>query len=89
MSFPRNLVKRWGAEIGWKCEKCGRLWKDGWKLEGHHIIPQHNGGKHTRSNFILLCVECHEKAHRKLAEMDTLSANIVHNRFMKTNGKWR
>lgn len=89
MPFPPDLTKAWGKEVGWKCMVCGRLWRAGWKLEAHHIVPTHNGGKDTRDNWILLCIECHEKAHRELAQKDTNSANIIHCRRVNKGDKWK
>lgn len=88
MSFPRHLVKKWGKEVGWACESCGRRWKDGFKLEGHHIRPTHQGGEDTRENFKLLCLDCHEDAHRALAELDWQSAEMIHARKVRTRGRW-
>lgn len=42
----------------WKCEFCGR--------EGehvHHIIPRSRGGDHKLINLVMLCKDCHLKAH--------------------------
>ena len=89
MPFPTRLTKKWGAEVGWACMVCGKKWTDGWALEAHHRIPTHMGGKDTRDNFSLLCIACHENAHRKLAERDTHSANLIHERLQRTKGRWR
>lgn len=89
MPFPQNLTKKWGKEVGWECMVCGRKWTDGWLLEAHHIIPTHNGGKNIRENWILLCVEHHEEAHRELARKDSYSADLIHRRLEKKKGRWR
>lgn len=87
MPFPKHLTKKWGAEIGWVCEVCGREWKDGWLLEAHHKIPTHNGGKNTRDNWILLCQECHIEAHEELSRKDHNSANLIRRRWGFTKGR--
>lgn len=89
MPFPRHLTKQWGKEIGWKCMSCGKRWIDGWCLESHHKTPTHNNGQDTRDNWQLLCIMCHERAHRVLAEADLLSASLVHARLVRTGGRWK
>jgi hypothetical protein len=32
-------------------------------LHRHHIIPKSKGGTNDKSNLILVCIECHGKAH--------------------------
>ena len=34
----------------------------------HHIIPRHTGGSNHPSNIVVLSVEEHAEAHRKLYE---------------------
>lgn len=90
MPFPRHMTKKWGAELKWVCEACGRRWVDGWLLEGHHKIPRHNGGKDTRENFQLLCQHCHAEAHDKLARTDAASVKCIKGRIAKSNGgRWK
>ena len=91
MPFPRYLTKRWGKQLGWKCEECNRLWKDGWLLEAHHILPTSAGGKDTRDNFRLLCLECHFLAHIDLEVKGVghRSAKIVLARLNRTKGRWK
>jgi len=56
-----------------KCEKCGYVGS----VEIHHILAFVDGGLHSDDNLILLCYECHQKAHgnklghkgRKFAEL--------------------
>jgi hypothetical protein len=43
-----------------KCKLCN---KKSNHLENHHIIPIARGGKDTKENLILICTECHSKAH--------------------------
>jgi len=38
-------------------------------LHKHHIVPKHAGGTNDLSNIVLLTVEEHAEAHRKLFEM--------------------
>lgn len=41
-----------------KCQYCGADYKD-----VHHIIPRSMGGTHDFRNLVVLCEECHLKAH--------------------------
>lgn len=92
MPFPKDLIKIWGKELDWKCEICGRDWRKGWILEGHHKFPTYAGGEDVRSNFQLLCLFCHYKAHvsLRLSKVDhPNSANLVLVRLKKTGGRWK
>ncbi len=42
------------------CQYCGRMPKDGIKLEIDHIIPRKNGGETLFENLITACSECNE-----------------------------
>ena len=33
--------------------------------EAHHIIPISHGGRNNKRNLVVLCSECHFKAHNK------------------------
>ena len=37
------------------CEKEGEHW--------HHIVPKSRGGSDSPNNLVLLCLDCHSKAH--------------------------
>ena len=89
MPFPVEMTKRLGKKRRWTCEVCGRRWVDGFLMEGHHKIPTHQGGQDVEENFQLLCIECHEKAHRELARKDNNSANIILSRLRRTKGRWK
>ena len=89
MAFPRDLVKIWGKRKGWKCEKCGRRWADGWLLEFHHRIPSSLGGPDTEDNAILLCVGCHYNAHKAIEIGGRLSAQLIKQRLDKSGGRWK
>lgn len=92
MPFPRHLVKEWGREIGWVCEVCGKDWRLGWLLEGHHILPSSAGGTDTRDNFKLLCLQCHYNAHRELRAKlvdHPASVGLVYARLRRTGGRWK
>lgn len=49
---------------GNKCSKCG--WDEA-KCDTHHVVPKSAGGKHTVSNGVVLCPNCHRKEHEKCA----------------------
>lgn len=46
-----------------KCQACG--YNEYPILQIHHIIEKHNGGTNDFDNLIVLCPNCHKKAHKK------------------------
>lgn len=69
---------------GFSCGMCG--WKLSDKLsileterqngcEFHHIIPVSRGGTNDEDNLILLCPNCHKKAHAGLLSYEELKAH--------------
>ena len=47
-------------KASWKCEKCGRTKKQGWKMDGAHIIPVEYGLTCANpENILCLCATCH------------------------------
>ena len=59
---PKKVRDEYEAVVeraGEKCEGCGS-WEVG---EFHHVVFRKHGGKTTRDNLKLLCLECHRKAH--------------------------
>jgi len=91
MAFSNRNKKKWGKQWGWKCQNCGKKYKDGWKLEFHHIIPTSAGGGNQKHNCMLLCLHCHYLAHLELEKQGIghKSANIVLARLKRTKGKWK
>lgn len=89
MAFSRSCLKVWGKKRGWKCEKCGRRWKDGWKLEFHHIIPSSLGGCDGEDNARLLCLGCHYNAHKAIEIGARISARLIGARLERTGGRWK
>ena len=55
------LAENWGC-----CVNCFSTKN----LEIHHIVPLANGGNHIPSNTVMLCRECHIKAHGKLKRVE-------------------
>lgn len=50
---------------GYKCRACGNgKYKDGVRLEVHHIIRRADGGTDVPDNVITLCEDCHKEHHR-------------------------
>jgi hypothetical protein len=45
----------------YQCTYCD---KKNTRLEVHHIVPRHQGGKDTIQNLTTLCQSCHEKLHQ-------------------------
>jgi len=63
--FPTPLIrKRVYARDDYKCQVCGYAPRDhpSVRLEIHHIIEHHIGGKTLDHNLITLCKSCHETA---------------------------
>lgn len=54
----RDLVKLTGR----RCQVCGR--RDVYRLHLHHIIPKSESGPDTIENLVVLCPNCHGKAHQ-------------------------
>lgn len=52
------------------CEICGDTTKE--ILQVHHIIPVKVGGTNSANNLIVLCPNCHCKAHRGLISYQEL-----------------
>ena len=50
---------------GYKCRACGKSkFKDGVRLEVHHIIRKADGGTDVPENVVTLCEDCHKTHHR-------------------------
>lgn len=45
-----------------RCMRCG--WDDV-SVDAHHIVPKSRKGPHRISNGVLLCLNCHRRAHRR------------------------
>lgn len=45
------------------CQNCGRTVNNSGELEAHHIVPVKNGGSHSQSNLVAMCVDCHNAIH--------------------------
>lgn len=52
------------------CECCGDTTKE--ILQVHHIIPVKKGGTNDANNLIVLCPNCHYKAHRGIISIEEL-----------------
>lgn len=89
MPFTREQKKQWGAKRGWKCERCGRSFRQGWLLEWHHKIPQSLGGKDVEENAILLCIGCHMNAHKAIEVGARISAQLIEKRLNTNHGRWK
>ncbi|HZG16931.1 MAG TPA: HNH endonuclease [Candidatus Bathyarchaeia archaeon] len=55
---PETYAKVFERDKG-KCVLCGRI--DG--LEAHHVIYRSQLGKGTEDNIVMLCFQCHHRAH--------------------------
>jgi 5-methylcytosine-specific restriction endonuclease McrA len=67
-SRVHGKIKR-GKGLLNKCEVCG--WSES-VCDRHHIKPISAGGRDCQSNLIVLCPNCHRKAHFGLITMTTL-----------------
>ena len=52
---------------GYRCQHCGAV---DTVLELHHVIPVAEGGEDRPSNMIVLCPECHRRAHVRLSGLN-------------------
>ena len=89
MSFPYGFRKTVGKKRGWKCEECGKTFREGFLLEFHHITPSSWGGKDTEKNCQILCIFCHLRKHIELAQVDPrqwASVNLIRARLKRTSG---
>lgn len=77
MSFPKHMRMEWGKKVGWKCERCGRRFQDGFMVEFHHVRPTSQGGQDTYDNIMCVCRECHLFFHQELAKEDARQHNSV------------
>jgi len=87
--FPRWMIQEAGRKRGWKCEKCGRRFDQGYLIEAHHIHPTSQGGRNTPDNMRLLCTNCHWKTHCALRNKGLdhpRSAQLVKKRLDSTYG---
>ena len=80
---PSEVRRAVEVEAAFRCAVC-----DGTSsLEIHHIVPFGKGGKHSRSNLILLCATCHGRCEKgeitpadlravkkRLAEKDSIAS---------------
>jgi len=84
MSFPKHMRKAWGKRVGWKCERCGRKYSQGYALEFHHKLPTSMGGEDSYDNIICCCLMCHLFYHEQLVSVDIRqqsSVNIIRGRI--------
>ena len=57
-SWAKAAIRHYGN----KCERCG--WNEA-RCDVHHRTPKAMGGKHTVSNAVVLCPNCHRVEHAK------------------------
>jgi 5-methylcytosine-specific restriction endonuclease McrA len=98
---PRPQAKLTRVEIfnrdHYTCQYCGKV---SHSLTLDHVIPRHQGGKHTWENLVSACAYCNrhkagrtpEEAHMKLAKIPVRPAgsiflNIPHH-FIETQQHW-
>ncbi len=48
------------ARDGYRCTECHKH-RSEVRLEAHHIIPVHRGGKTVKYNLKTVCVQCHKR----------------------------
>lgn len=88
-AFPYGMRREYGRTVGWRCERCGKSFFDGWLIEFHHKLPTNAGGLDTWDNIEALCTEDHYLAHvdlRKQGLDHPYSAQIVYARLQQTCG---
>jgi 5-methylcytosine-specific restriction endonuclease McrA len=57
----RELHRRILERDGWRCQVCGSMQN----LQVHHLKLRSRSGSDEEQNLITLCVQCHERMHRK------------------------
>ncbi len=57
LDLHRQVLQR----DGWRCQVCGSMQN----LQVHHLKLRSQSGGDEEQNLITLCVECHERAHRR------------------------
>jgi len=58
--IPKHIADKVLVESRHQCCIC-----EGTEVQVHHIIPQEEGGTSDEENLIVLCLNCHSRAHRK------------------------
>ena len=80
--------RRWlGKKRGWRCERCGRAFDEGWLLEFHHKIPKSLGGEDTEENAEILCLGCHVIRHKEIEENAKVSVKLIEMRLKRNGGR--
>jgi len=64
--------------------KCSNCEGDGVHL--HHIVPKSRGGSDNPSNLVLLCLDCHSKAHNVSFKSD---GGIIKDAVKRTKDGWK
>ena len=61
MSYKNKYLKfkGYGEQDFVLCENCGKR-----AVDVHHLVLRSHGGTDNPDNLILLCRNCHEKAHK-------------------------
>ena len=62
---------------GFACQICGAAGKDA-ELEVHHQTPISEGGTDNPENLITVCVDCHSREHRDVADEEIIVAVNEH-----------
>lgn len=63
-------IKKRTLKLLKQCDYCGENTKE--ILQLHHIIPVSKGGSNDFNNLVLLCPNCHIKAHKGIIGADEL-----------------
>lgn len=77
--FRRAVLARAKVPGGWKCERCGKVYRYEDQIEAHHRLPRSQGGSNCIGNSAALCriidpdwVNCHVGVHLHITEDDQL-----------------
>lgn len=60
------------------CEKDGEHW--------HHVVPKSRGGSDEPSNLVLLCLDCHSRAHDVSFKGDK---GLIKEAVQRTKADWK
>jgi hypothetical protein len=69
-AIPRDVERALYQEAGSKCPKCGE--SNVKVLTVHHIVGHAQAGGHNPDAMIVLCANCHARAHRREITEDEL-----------------
>ena len=68
--FRRAVLARAKVPGGWKCERCGKVFRYENEICAHHRLPRSQFGSNCVTNGAALCWECHAGVHNGRDDWD-------------------